>query len=584
MVMKLSVGKKIGGGFFIVLVLLAVVGLIGFFGTRRVVKEAREVFDFREHEAESIQMELDHLKWFEKVAVGLANPDCKKIEAEVDDHKCNFGKFLYGEERKHLEAHAPHLTSVFSAIEKPHHDLHHSLVEINAALATGEAAAPLGMEDMAMGTAGEGASGDAGGAATGVPPAGGGGWERAREIFTKVTVPALNQVREKLQELRQEMAKNVVTDQGMLNTASTINTTIAIVGIVALILGAAIAFFIRRDVTAVLSRLIGELRENSGQITDASTQVSTSSQQLAELASEQAASLEETSASMEEMASMTKQNADNAQQAARLMYDTKMVVGKTGDQMEQMAGSMNRIKGQGEEVGKIVKTIDEIAFQTNLLALNAAVEAARAGEAGAGFAVVADEVRNLAQRAAEAAKNTSALIEETIKNIKEGHELVTHTKGAFQDVATSANKVAELVGEIAEASREQAQGISQINTAVTEMDKAVQNNAASAEESASAAEELSGQARSLKEMVAELADYTGMVNGGRLSSENKGKGSSIISAAKKLIPLKAAQKAKSDSRPQPQQPKTQAKGTPKKPVKPEEVIPLEDDEGSFKDF
>jgi methyl-accepting chemotaxis protein len=151
-------------------------------------------------------------------------------------------------------------------------------------------------------------------------------------------------------------------------------------------------------------------------------------------------------------------------------------------------------------------------------------------------------------------------------------------------VATSANKVAELVGEIAEASREQAQGISQINTAVTEMDKAVQNNAASAEESASAAEELSGQARSLKDMVAELADYTGMVNWGRLSSEKKGKGSSIISAAKKLIPLKVARKAKSDSRPQPQQPRTQAKGTSKKPVKPEEVIPLEDDEGSLKDF
>ncbi|MEW6326977.1 MAG: methyl-accepting chemotaxis protein [Thermodesulfobacteriota bacterium] len=581
--MKLSVGKKIGGGFLIVLALLTVVGVIGFWGTWYLVKEAGEVLDLHEHDAQLIQMELDHMKWFEKVAMGLADPACKKIEAEADEHKCNFGKFLYGEERKHLEEHVPSLASLFSAIEKPHHDLHHSLEEINAALAQGGAAAPLGMEDMAMGTAGEGATEGTGEAATGVVPAGG-GRERAKEILDKTTTPALNQVREKLQEMRQELAKNAVSAQTMLDAASTINTTIAIIGIAALILGAAIAFFIRRDITRVLYRLIGELDNNSGQITDASAQVSTSSQQLAELASEQAASLEETSASMEEMASMTRQNADNAQQAARLMDETKTVVGKTGDQMEQMAGSMNRIKSQGEEVGKIIKTIDEIAFQTNLLALNAAVEAARAGEAGMGFAVVADEVRNLAQRAAEAAKNTSSLIEDTIKNIKEGHELVTQTQGAFQEVATSAHKVAELVGEIAEASREQAQGISQINTAVTEMDKSVQNNAASAEESASAAEELSSQAQALKDMVAELSDYAGMGNRGRLSSEKKEKGSSIISAAKKLIPLKAARKAESGARPQPQPPRTQAKAAAKKPVKPEDVIPFEDDEGSFKDF
>jgi len=521
-------------------------------------------------------MEIGHLDWKNKVAVQLAAPNCKKIEAETDEHKCKLGKFLYGEERKHFEAHWPFLAPMFLAMEKPHHDLHRSVEEMNALLAGGAGA---GAGDM-----GEGTDMAGGMAAPVQQPMASDDRRQAEEIFRTKTMPLLEEVRGKLTETSQEMAKNALTAKGMINDASSINTIMAIAAIIAIILGAAIAFFIRRDITRVLYRLIGELDNNSGQITDASTQVSTSSQQLAELASEQAASLEETSASMEEMSSMTKQNADNAQQAARLMDETKMVVGKTGDQMEQMAGSMNRIKGQGEEVGKIVKTIDEIAFQTNLLALNAAVEAARAGEAGAGFAVVADEVRNLAQRAAEAAKNTSSLIEETIKNIKEGHELVTQTQGAFQDVATSANKVAELVGEIAEASKEQAQGISQINTAVTEMDKAVQNNAASAEESASAAEELGSQAQSLKDMVTELADYVGTVNGGRLFSEKKERGSSIINAAKRLIPLKAARKAEPGSRPQPQQSKTQAKGTPKKPVKPEEVIPFEDDGGSFKDF
>jgi len=582
--MKLSVGKKIGGGFLVVLVLLTVVGVIGFFGSRHLLNQAIKLDKFHEHEAELIQMEVDHLNWANKVAAQLADPDCKKIEAEVDEHKCNFGKWFYGEGRKEIEEHFPTLAPIFSATEKPHHDLHNTVEGMNAVLAGGAGAGGPSLET----GAGPGEMGEetdmAGGMAAPVQPIVSDARRQAGEIFRAKTLPLLEEVKGKFVEARQELAKNTLTAEGMIKDASSINTALAITAIIAIILGAVIAFFIKRDITVVLSRLIGELRENSGQITDASTQVSTSSQQLAELASEQAASLEETSASMEEMASMTKQNADNAQQAARLMDETKTVVGKTGDQMEQMAGSMNRIKGQGEEVGKIVKTIDEIAFQTNLLALNAAVEAARAGEAGAGFAVVADEVRNLAQRAAEAAKNTSALIEETIKNIKEGHELVTHTKGVFQDVATSANKVAELVGEIAEASKEQAQGISQINTAVTEMDKAVQNNAASAEESASAAEELSGQAQSLKEMVAELADYTGTVNGGRLSSEKKGKGSSIISAAKKLIPLRAVRKAEPGSRPQSQQPRTQAKGTSKKPVKPEDVIPFEDDGGSFKDF
>jgi methyl-accepting chemotaxis protein len=172
--------------------------------------------------------------------------------------------------------------------------------------------------------------------------------------------------------------------------------------------------------------------------------------------------------------------------------------------MEKLTISMKDISEASEETQKIVKTIDEIAFQTNLLALNAAVEAARAGEAGAGFAVVADEVRNLAMRAADAAKNTSGMIEGTVKKIKDGSDLVTTTNEAFTEVATSASKVGELVGEIAAASNEQAQGIEQVNRAVAEMDKVTQQNAANAEESAGASEEMRGQAEQMKDVIAEL--------------------------------------------------------------------------------
>jgi methyl-accepting chemotaxis protein len=246
------------------------------------------------------------------------------------------------------------------------------------------------------------------------------------------------------------------------------------------------------------------LNQASAEVTSAANQISAASQSLAEGASEQASSLEETSSSLEEMASMTKHNADNANQAKAMMAETKKIVEKVDSHMGKMAAAITEITRTSEETGKIIKTIDEIAFQTNLLALNAAVEAARAGEAGAGFAVVADEVRNLALRAAEAAKNTNGLIENTIKAVKQGNQLTSETQEAFRENVTVAGKVGQLIDEIASASEEQAQGISQINKAVSEMDRVTQQTASSAEESASASEELNSQAEQMKGCVSEL--------------------------------------------------------------------------------
>jgi methyl-accepting chemotaxis protein len=213
------------------------------------------------------------------------------------------------------------------------------------------------------------------------------------------------------------------------------------------------------------------------------------------------------------MASMTKQNAENANQANALMNKTRQIVEQANGSMAHLTASMDEISKASEATSKIVKTIDEIAFQTNLLALNAAVEAARAGEAGAGFAVVADEVRNLAMRAAEAAKNTADLIEGTVKKIKEGSEVVQKTNTEFSEVQTSSARMGELVGEISAASGEQAQGIEQISKAVSEMDKVVQTNSANAEESASASEEMSAQAEQMKQFVAELVTMVEGANG-----------------------------------------------------------------------
>ena len=199
------------------------------------------------------------------------------------------------------------------------------------------------------------------------------------------------------------------------------------------------------------------------------------------------------------------------------MKEANRTVEKANTSMAELTTSMEEISQASEETQKIIKTIDEIAFQTNLLALNAAVEAARAGEAGAGFAVVADEVRNLAMRAADAAGNTADLIEGTVKKIKDGSTLVATTNEAFTEVATSASKVGELVGEIAAASQEQAQGIEQVNKAVTEMDKVTQQTAANAEESASASGQMNDQAAQMKAVVGELVALVG---------GDKGKGNS----------------------------------------------------------
>ena len=294
-----------------------------------------------------------------------------------------------------------------------------------------------------------------------------------------------------------------------LRASNAIRNVILLVGAAFLAFTVLAVLFFARSITLPVMRAVQELTSGAEQVASASSQVSSASQSLAEGASEQAASIEETSSSLEEMASMTRQNADNATQANTLMREANKVAQEAGKAMSDLDGSMSEITTASEETQKIIKTIDEIAFQTNLLALNAAVEAARAGEAGAGFAVVADEVRNLALRAAEAAKNTAGLIENTVGRIGEGSELVTHTNRSFSDMVEKVARVGELVDEIAAASNEQAQGIDQVNKAVAEMDKVVQQNAANAEESASASEELNAQAEQMEGVVGDLVQVVG---------------------------------------------------------------------------
>jgi methyl-accepting chemotaxis protein len=255
--------------------------------------------------------------------------------------------------------------------------------------------------------------------------------------------------------------------------------------------------------------IVADLVNISKSSANAASQVSSASQSLAEGAGEQAASLEETSSSLEAMSSVTQHNAETAQRANDLAKQANSAADKGMGDMQEMSAAMEAIKTSSDDIAKIIKTIDEIAFQTNILALNAAVEAARAGEAGMGFAVVADEVRNLAQRSAEAARETAAKIEGAISKTGQGVEISRKVSETLNEIVAKARRVDELVAEVAVASHEQTQGITQINAAIIQIDKVTQANAANAEESAAAAQELNAQEAAMKKSVAELLRLVG---------------------------------------------------------------------------
>lgn len=385
-------------------------------------------------------------------------------------------------------------------------------------------------------------------------------------IYNNETMSFFDEYLKNLNELisiNSKIATEINTQNGKDAAAANIILLATILASFGLLLS--LGVMISNMVTRPIKSAIDGLSMGSDEVSSAASQVASASQALAEGASEQAAAVQETSSTLEETSSMVHQNRENTQQAAVLARQAKQYAEQSNSEMVKMSTSMADLKNSSNEIAKIIKVIDEIAFQTNILSLNAAVEAARAGDAGKGFAVVAEEVRNLAQRSAQAAKDTTVIIESNIDLSENSVNIAKAVKDSVESIAEQANKVSDLLEEISVATNEQAQGVEQINKAVSQMEMALQSNAATADESAAASRSLQEQAISVRDIVDSLVV---LVDGS--DAVNKGKKLIAPVIAKKQVTAKPPMKKIA--------PKAQVAAPPPPPVQatPESIIPLDD--------
>ncbi len=349
--------------------------------------------------------------------------------------------------------------------------------------------------------------------------------DTARKLYTEAENFTMGELRERRSSALAAVHNIIdtnkqITDANIADAITDGRSSVLVMEILAgaaLVLGLAIIVIlyltIRRQLTLPLTRVIAALAADANQVAYEANGVASSSAALSEGSSSQSAALEQTSAAIEEITSMARKNLDNAKTANEQMRTNAEQVSQSTEAVNRMGTAMDEIKDSSEKIGNILKTIEEIAFQTNLLALNAAVEAARAGEAGKGFAVVADEVRNLAQRSAQAVKDTSELITGTVDRVNNGVHITDEIEQYFSRIAGTTDGIVRMIEEIDVATSEQTQGLEQINQSVAQIDQVNQQNARHAEDNATASVTLNERSGNLMEMIGDLGDVLGKIIG-----------------------------------------------------------------------
>ncbi len=494
---NMKLGTKLISGFIVVSSVIIVVGIIQFFFLKKLTNEAREMTEASTLIDAAMEMKISVTKTQQLIMELLAAQDANELEEfwkeqehAVEEFDLFCDAILNGAKTEDGEIFASQNKKLRNLAERAdgfHNDKLQPPIRNLYEIRKGNSSSDLQSEMALLHSLDEEADGVA---------------EKMLGLLTDI----------------EEVAKAEITEaQGhFAHAVKSSITSLAISIIVGFMVAIFLGVFITRSITGPVNRVIETIGSGSEQVSSASIQLSSSSQELAQGSSEQASSLEEISSNVEELTSMTKQNADNSRQANEMGSSAKKAGDESQAAVNKMSATVEGIKKASDETAQIIKTIDEIAMQTNLLALNAAVEAARAGDAGRGFAVVAEEVRNLAQRSAEAAKNTAALIEGMQKSSEDGVSAASVVEKTIDEITSTISKMTGLLNEVSAASGEQSGGLEQINSAITQLDQVTQRNAANSEETASASEEMSAQSEGLKSAVGDLKNIVG-------SSKNRGK-------------------------------------------------------------
>ncbi len=465
----LTIGQKITAGFGAILTLIVISALLNLFGINAIVLKAEEVLEGNRLDGILSQKVVDHLTWTNKLTSALVDPQTARIEVETDDHKCGLGKWLYGEGRGQAEAMDPDLAPLFKDLEAPHARLHQTATAINEVFQNTK-------DDRSQ----------------------------AAAIYLNQTLPALKEVQDQLKKIREQARADISTDQAMLTATQSFKRNTVIGAIFTVLAGIGLAFIIIRGTTRILAKIADSIQGNATQVATAAAAISAASQDLAGDAANQASAVQQTAAALEESSRTSQQTSALTTGSQVLMNQNIEKSGQTLKALVELTRSMDQIEKDSGAIRSIINTIGSIAFQTNLLALNAAVEAARAGEAGAGFAVVADEVKNLANRTAEAAKNTQQLLDSTMNRVAASAESLKQVNADFDHIVTSATGIGDKTTAITQATQEQAVGLTEISKAAQEIERSTQSVQNASQATAESAEQLTDQSEEMGVMVADL--------------------------------------------------------------------------------